>query len=365
MKKILIIATSVMLIIIVGMFFINEKQMSTEVTKEKTKIGFVYNGTIDDKGWGQSHYEGISKSAEELNLEVIYKESVPFDETCMDVMRDMIQDDCEIIICNSYDYGEWMLKVAEEYPDVVFFHATGVEERSNVSTYFGRMYQMRYLSGIVAGLQTETNNIGYVAAFPISEVNRGINAFTLGVRSVNPKADVHVRWSGSWTDDEKNIEAANKLIDECDIDVMTMHCDTIVPLQVAEEHEIWSIGYNMDNSELFPDSFLTAAVWNWEKFYTPQILECLQGKFHSAHWWDGAETELVGLSPFTKNVKSGIEEVVNKEMVRLNAGNFDVFNGPIKDVNGKMKINEGENMPDEAMLNSFDWYVEGVKIYEK
>ncbi len=365
MKKIVMIATSVMIVIIVGMFFINGKQMNTEVTKEKTKIGFLYNGTIDDKGWGQSHYEGICKSAEELNLQIMYEENVPFDETCMDVMKKMIKDGSEIIICNSYDYGQWMLKVAEEYPEVVFFHATGVEERTNVSTYFGRMYQMRYLSGIVAGLQTETDDIGYVAAFPISEVNRGINAFTLGVRSVNPKAKVHVVWSGSWTDDGKNTKAAHKVIDQCGIDVISMHCDTVAPLQVAEEQGIWSIGYNMDNSELYPNSFLTASVWNWEKFYTPQILKCLQGKFHSEHYWDGVETELVGLSPFTKNVKNGIEEVVQKEMQRLNEGNMDVFNGPVKDMDGNIRIGEGENMPDEAMLNTFDWYVEGVELYEE
>lgn len=365
MKKMVAIATSVMAVIIVGMLFINGKQTNTEVTRNRTKVGFLYNGTIDDKGWGQSHHEGISKSAKELNLEILYEEKVPYDERCMEVMKQMVEEGCKIIICNSYDYGKWMLRVAEEYPDVVFYHATGVEERNNVSTYFGRMYQMRYLSGIVAGLQTENDSIGYVAAFPISEVNRGINAFTLGVRKVNPKAEVHVVWSESWIGVEENSEAASELIEAYDVDVMAMHCDSVAPLEVAEAKKIWSIGYNMDNSKCYPDSFLTAAVWNWEKFYTPQILTCLQGKFHAEHHWDGVETDLVGLSPFTKNVKQGIAEVVEREKKRLYEGDFDVFNGPVSDADGKIRIRNGENMPDEAMLNAFDWYVEGVKMHGK
>ncbi|MBQ7933887.1 MAG: BMP family ABC transporter substrate-binding protein, partial [Lachnospiraceae bacterium] len=238
----------------------NEK--NTEVTKEVTKVGFLYNGTIDDKGWGQSHYEGINKTADELNLKVLYKENVPFDDSCVTTMQKMIDDGCEIIICNSFDYGEYIKKVAADNPAITFLHATGVENGKNVATFFGRIYQMRYLCGVVAGLQTESNAIGYVAAFPIDDVNRVINSFTLGVHSVNPDAVVNVYWSESWTDEDANTIAANKLIDEYGVDVLTMHCDTTAPLDVAESRGIWSVGYNMDNSREYPNSYLTAAIWH-------------------------------------------------------------------------------------------------------
>ncbi len=365
MKKITVIAISVLVIIIIGMLSMQGNERDTEVTRKQTKVGFIYNGTIDDKGWGQAHYEGISKTAEQLNLKIIYKESVPFDDTCMTVMQNMIDQGCEIIICNSFDYGAYVLQVARKNPEIMFFHATGIEMEKNVATYFGRIYQMRYLSGIVAGLQTETQSIGYVAAFPIDEVNRGINAFTLGVQSVNPDAVVNVYWSKSWTDEKANAVAANTLIDTYNADVLAMHCDTAAPLDVAESRGIWSIGYNMDNSSDYPNSYLTAAVWNWEAFYTPQLLKCLQGKFQPKQYWEGLETGLVDLAPLTSNVKPGTEEIIKEKMTRLQNGDFDVFYGPIESMDGTVKIYKGENMPDETLLKAFDWYVKGVNIYEE
>jgi len=255
--------------------------------------------------------------------------------------------------------------MAKEYPDICFLHAAGVETAENLSTYFGRMYQMRYLSGIVAGLQTENNCIGYVAAFPISEVNRGINAFTLGVRSVNPEAVVYVEWCNTWTDDKQAAEATRNLLLKHDIDVLTMHTDSLRPLEIAEEEGIWSIGYNVDNSKKCNDTFLTAPVWNWEKFYIPRIKEYQQGKITGKNYWEGAETGLISLAPLTSHVKDGIAEVVKEKMKQISNGTFDVFYGPIYDNKGVLRIPEGESMSDEAMLNEFDWYVEGVEIYDE
>ncbi len=365
MKKIAIITGVIIVCIIAGIFLIEGKKLNTDITKDTTKVGFLYNGEVDDKGWGQSHYEGINESARLLNLEIVYEENVPFDESCMDIMKRMIEEGCEVIICNSFDYGKWIVQVAERYPDTVFLHATGTESGDNITTYFGRMYQMRYLSGVVAAMQTETDNIGYVAAFPISEVNRGINAFTLGVKSVNKDATVHVIWTESWTDYDTNKQAAEKLVNEIGVDVIAMHCDSVAPLDVAEKEGIWSIGYNIDNSGHYPNSFLTAPVWSWEKFYTPQIEKYLQGKYHSGNYWEGSDSGLVQLAPLTSNVKYGIAEVVEEKKEMIDSGSYDVFYGPVTDTDGNIRIPEGENMPDEVMLNSFNWYVEGVKIYEE
>ncbi len=364
MKKIFVVLITVVFIVVIGIFFITETKTETDVTKEKTKVGFLLNGLCQDKSYGQSHYEGIEKVVETLNLEILYRENVPESEECIQIIEELIADGCEIIICNSFGFGEWELKAAEKYPEIYFFHATGVQNADNLSTYFGRMYQVRYLSGIVAGLQTETNEIGYVAAFPISEVNRGINAFTLGVKKVNPEATVYVKWSNSWGDDEITKKTANDLLEQHNIDVVTMHTDSLAVLELAEERGIWSIGYNMDNAKSYPNTFLTAPVWRWENFYEPHILECLQGKFTNHSYWEGIESGIVALSPLTSNVKQGIDKIVEQEQEALESMMVDIFYGPIVDQNGTMRVQAGESMTDDVMLNEFDWYVEGVVIDE-
>ena len=360
MKKIMTTILIFVCIIVAGIFWIRINQQETDITKTQTKVGFILNGTVNDHSWGEAHYNGMEISARELNLNVIYKENVPENETCKESMRELIEEGCKIIICNSFGYGTWELECAKEHPEVYFFHATGVEQLENLATYFGRIYQMRYLSGIVAGMQTETNEIGYVAALPIAEVNRGINAFTLGVRLVNPEATVYVKWSDSWIGEEENAEATRQLIEEHNIDVLAMHTDAMSPLEIADENQIWTIGYNLDNSERFPNTYLTAPVWNWERFYEPRILECLQGKFQGVHYGEGVETGIVDLAPFTKNVKAGIAEKVEEERLRLKNGTFDVFYGPIVDNEGNIRVKDGQSMTDAAMLNDFFWYVEGV-----
>ena len=230
MKKIMTTILIFVSIIVAGLFLIRMNKQETDVTKTKTKVGFILNGKINDYSWGESHYNGMEISARELNLDVVYKEDIPEDESCVETIEELIAYGCKIIICDSFGYGAWELQCAKDHPDVYFFHATGVEEWDNLSTYFGRIYQMRYLSGIVAGLQTETNEIGYVAAFPIAEVNRGINAFTLGVRRVNPEASVYVEWSNSWTGEEENAAATRELMAAHAIDVLTVHSDAMSPL---------------------------------------------------------------------------------------------------------------------------------------
>lgn len=360
MKKIVITASVILSVIIVGMILIRVREMETNVTKEETQAAVLLTGTIDDESWNQSHFEGMEQAAKELNLNIRYIEKAPEDEQCAVLLEELIQDGCKIIVAASFGYGTYVEQAAKEHSDVYFFHASGTGYDNNLTTFFGRIYQARYLSGIVAGMQTETNQIGYIAAFPIDEVNRGINAFTLGVRSVNPNANVYVTWTNSWGDDALAAEATQELLKEHEIDVLTLHTDSNIPLQIAEEQGIWSIGYNIDNHEKYPNSYLTASVWQWENFYKPHILECLQGKFRGQHYWVDTDTEAIALAPLTKNVKSGIEEVIQEKKIKIRSGEWDVFFGPIKDTNGNIRVAEGESMTDYSMLNEFDWYVEGV-----
>ncbi len=360
MRRILVIAVGMLGVIMLGIVLISVQETDVEVTKDRTKVGFILNGTVDDHSWGQAHYEGMAHCADSLNLEVYYRENVPADKECERVIEELIGQGCKIIVCNSFGFGEYALNMAEKYPDIYFFHAAGVEESANLATYFGRIYQMRYLSGIVAGMQTETDEIGYVASYPISEVNRGINAFTLGVRAVNPDAHVYVEWAQSWTGEVEAEEATKKLLAEHDIDVLTIHTDTNRALEIAEERGIWCIGYNMDNIDLYPDTFLTAPTFEWENFYEPHILECLQGKFAGRHYWEGAETGTVSLAPLSRNVKPEAAKAVEEARRRLLSGTFDVFYGPIVDNEGNVRVRDKECMTDAEMLNAFDWYVDGV-----
>lgn len=361
MKKIIIAAVIIIVAIIIGILAIHSYDSDDEGA---VTVGLILNGNIDDKSWSQSHYEGMTRTAEELGVNLIYRESVA-EADLVKVVDELVEEGSKVIICNSFGYGEYLPEATAKHPDIYFYHASGVTHGDNVTTFFGRMYQIRYLSGIVAGMQTETNEIGYVAAFPLSEVNRGINAFTLGVRAVNPDAKVFVRWTNSWVDDAAAENASKKLIADHNIDILTMHVDSISPLRVADENGIMSIGYNLDNSEEYPESYLTAAVWSWENFYTVHINECMQDRFNGKNYWDGVNTGIVSLAPLGKNAKPEIQEKVYEKTEALLSGKFDVFYGPITDADGNIRVAEGESMSDNVMLNSFDWYVEGVVIDEE
>lgn len=360
MKKIIMAAAVIVVAIVIGIFAIHS--YDSEEEKVMT-VGLILNGNTDDKSWSQSHYEGMIKTAEELGVNLIYRESV-VESDLETVVDELVDEGSDVIICNSFGYGEYLPEVAQKYPEIYFYHASGITHSDNVTTFFGRMYQIRYLSGIVAGMQTETNEIGYVAAFPLSEVNRGINAFTLGVRAVNPEAKVYVSWTDSWVDDAAAENASKKLIAEHNIDILTMHVDSVSPLRVADENGVMSIGYNLENSVEYPESYLTAAVWSWENFYTVHISECMKDRFNGRNHWDGVNTGIVSLAPLGKKAKQGIQDRIYEETEALLSGQFDVFYGPITDTEGNTRVAEGESMSDNVMLNSFDWYVEGVVVDE-
>lgn len=174
-------------------------------------------------------------------------------------------------------------------------------------------------------MQTDTDEIGYVAAFPIEEVNRGINAFTLGVKSVNPQAKVYVSWSMSWDDDEAVADAAYRLLDGRNIDVVTTHSDSLKAIDIASGRGLWTIGYNYDNSDKYGDKYLAAAVWDWGDFYEQRILECLQGRFQGVNYWESMDTGIVKLTELSDRVKPGIRYAVETAKAKLMKGGFDVF----------------------------------------
>lgn len=361
MKKIIFIAFFLLFAAIAGISQIQNIQINTDVTAKTTKVGVLMNGIRLDRSYCQAHYEAIEAVKDELNLDVIYLEHVTGD--CYeDIMRLVRDKGCKIIVGVSYEFGDHMMKAAVEYPGVYFLHASGNGYRNNFSSFFGRMYQARYLSGIAAGMNTKTGELAYVAAFPIPEVIRGINAFALGVRSVRPDAVVYVRYCGSWQEDASAGRACRDLLALHSVDVVAMHTNSLQPNKEADVKGVWSVGYNLDNASLFPDTYLTSCVWKWDVYYRRQIRNCLQRKFRGRHEVVDMNDGIVALSKLSGHANPETRAKIQAAYDKLQALGFDVFYGPIRDNTGFLRVEEGESMPDIEMFNNFDWYVEGVKV---
>lgn len=326
---------------------------------DKIRVGFVYIGPIGDGGWTYAHDEGRRFLEKEAGVETKYKENVPESPAAEKVMEDMIAQGCNVIIGASFGYMDYMENAARRHPEVTFLHCSGYKTGKNMGTFFGRIYQARFLAGIVAGLKTKADKVGYVAAYEIPEVVRGINAFTLGVRSVNPKAVVKVKWTHTWYDPAKEKDAAKALLDE-GADVIAQHQDTAGPQQAAEERNVWSIGYNTDMSAKAPRAYMTAPVWNWGPYYLRQIKAIKDGSWKPESYWGGMDDDIVRLAPLTANAPEGAQEAIAKASKEIIAGSQKIFQGPLKDQTGAIRIKDGEIMSDADMLK-FDWFVEGVE----
>jgi len=360
-KKIVALLMSFVMLLSVILTGCSGEKKAEEPAKsdEKMKVGFIYVGPIGDGGWTYSHNEGRLYLEKELGVETIYKESVPEGPEVEKIMRDMIDQGAKVIFATSFGYMDYVKKVAKEYPDVKFMHCSGYKQSENMTNYFGREYQARYLSGIVAGMKTQTDKIGYVAAFEIPEVVRGIDAFTLGVRSVNPDAKVVVRWTHTWYDPVTEKDAANSLLDE-GADIIAQHQDTAGPQQAAQERGAFSIGYNTDMKAMAPKAYLTAPIWNWGPYYVEQVKAAMDGTWKSDSYWGGMETGTIQLAPMTELVPAEAVAKVQEIEAKIKDGSFEVFSGPIKDNEGNLKVKEGEKLTDEQML-TIDWFVEGVE----
>ena len=322
------------------------------------KVGFVYVSPIGDAGWSYAHDQGRQMVEAMEGVTTSFVEAVPEGPDSERVMLNMARKGYDLIFATSYGYMDPMLKVANQFPNVVFMHCSGFKTAKNMGNYFGRMYQARYLSGLVAGAMTKTNTIGYVAAFPIPEVIRGINAFTLGARSTNPQVNVRVVWTKTWYDPATEKEAAKSLLD-VGSDVITQHQDSPSPQEAAQERGAYSIGYNSDMSKFAPKSHLVAPIWNWGPFYQEIVEKVRQGTWQSKAHWYGLERGIIGLSPMSKMVPQEVQNRVLAKKDEIAAGKTKVFIGPIKDQEGKLIIAKGTVASDKELLG-MTWFIDGV-----
>ena len=336
---------------------------------DKVKVGFVYLTTPGDHGWTYAHEVGRQQVEKHFGdkVETTYVENVPEGPDSARVIRELAKKGNDIIFTTSFGYMDHTLKVAKEFPNVKFEHITGYKRSPNMATGNIRFYEGRYVQGIVAGMMTKSNKIGYIASFPIPEVIQGINAFGLGLRSVNPKAEVSVIWVSSWYDPVKEADAAKVHIAE-GADILAQHTDSPAMLQTAEKAGVHGFGQSSDMKAFAPKAQLFSSVNNWGPYYIEKIQQLMDGKWNTGegpdHWagnvWAGMALDYLVLSPF-ENMPADVAAAAAKAAADIKSGKNKIFTGPIKDNTGKERVPAGKTLNDGELFTTLDYYVDGVK----
>lgn len=342
------------------------------IAKDKIKVGVIHlSDPAEGSGYTYTHDIGIQGMQQNLGLsdsQIIRKNNISdTDEAATrKAIQECIDAGCNIIFTTSWGYMQTTADMAEEYPDVYFSHGTGyMSNGKNFNNYFGRIYQARYLSGIAAGLNTKTNKIGYVAAMGLdnSEVTGGIDAFALGIYSVNPDAEVYVKITNSWYDPKAEEEAARKLLD-MNCDVIAQHCDTVYPQTLAQQKGVYSIGYNSDMSKEAPEACLCSVIWNWSAYYTSAVQSVIDGTWDGSNYYGGMNENLVSITPIADFAAAATQEKVNMAKQQILSGKNGVFDGVIKTNTGAEVGTAGKTLEDSVITGGINWYFKTVKVIE-
>jgi basic membrane protein A len=322
----------------------------------------------ENSGYSYAHHQGILDMQRELGLkdeQIILKTNVQDSDAAgiESAVRDCIALGANIIIATSWGYMDVSEKLTAEFPQVVFAHASGYKYNdTNFTNYFGRIYQARYLSGIVAGLKTKTGRVGYVAAMGMdnSEVTGGLNAFALGVERVNPAAKVHVKVTQSWFDPPGETSAARSLISG-GCDVIAQHCDSALPMIEAEKANVWGIGYNSDMSREDPRAVITSVLWHWGTYYTYLMRSIIDGSFTTTPYFGGIADGLVNISDIAEEIATpGTAGVVEAERNRMIQQGFNVFDGILETNDGRTLGKPGSTLGDSEITGNMNWYYRNI-----
>ncbi len=332
--------------------------------EEAKKIGFITTGDMDTTGWGSENYQGIRTACSTLGMELLVRDHVPeYDGSCLQAVAELAGEGADMIILSSGGYSHEMEPYFDQYPQVSFYGAFANMNVPNLVGYSARMYQARYLSGIIAGMATKNGKIGFVSTTNIPEACRGINAFALGVRRVAPNAEVVVNWAGDDSTDEEDRAAARALVSEEHVDVITYHQGQHAVIEEAEDAGVASIGYYETASDV-SELYLTCAACNWSVLYEQLIREHLRGQNrYVLSDWLGIDSGVVKLTEYSPLVSQEIQDEVSRAIDGLLDGQ-QVFSNEIYDNSGNLRCGEGEAMSDEYLIQSMDWLVEGVRVYE-
>jgi basic membrane protein A and related proteins len=325
------------------------------------KIAFVYVGPISDGGWSYQHNLGRLELEKALGakVETTYVESVPESADAERVIRQLAAKGYPLIFATSFGYMDPTLKVAKLFAHTHFEHASGYKAAANVVTYEARFYEGAYLLGVIAGRTTKSNVLGYVGSFPIPEVLRNIDAFTLGARSVNPKIHTKVVWVDTWYDPGKERQAAEALIAQ-GADVLSQNTDSPATVQVAEEKGIHAFGWDSDQAKYGPHAQLTANTEDWGPYYIDEANKVLNGT------WTGERNARLGikdgavvLTPLNASVPADVAHVFETKKQAIVGGSLLPFGGPIKDNTGVVRVAAGASLSDTDLM-AINWYVDGV-----
>lgn len=347
-----------------------EKQPMPAIAKDDIKVGVLHIGDpADGAGYSYAHDSGIVEMQKAIGLrddQIIRKNNVADDnDTAIETaLNELIEAGCNIIFATSWGYMEKVNEAATAHPEIIFSHCSGyMSNDTNFNNYFGQIYQARYLAGIVAGLKTESDKIGYVAAQDNNnpEVTGGIDAFALGVKSVNPDAKIYVKVTNTWFDLQKEKAAAVALLDE-GCDVIAQHQDTTQPMVAAQERGAYGIGYNSDMAVQVPDAVLTSVVWHWGVYYTAAVQAAIDGTWTADNYFDGMKEGLLGLTDLTDLCAEGTKEKVDEATQKILNGELQVFAGEIKDNEGNVRVKAGESLDDAYIAGEINWYVDNVVV---
>jgi basic membrane protein A and related proteins len=327
---------------------------------EAFKVGFIYIGPPGDAGWTFEHDEARKFVEAELGdeVETTFLDSVP-EANSAPAIDQLISQGNKMIFATSFGYGDTVIQKARQNPEVVFEHATGFQRADNVATYFVQHWEPSYLLGIIAGRMTKSNRLGYVGSFPIPEVIRDVNSFTLGAQSVNPDVRVNMVFINTWFDPPKEKQAAKGLID-AGADVLFGIEDSPSVLQEAAANGVHAATWNSDMSRFGPDAFLSAVVLNWGEHYVQRVEAAMDGSWESEDYWGTLEEGAVEIAPYGDAVPEDVRTEVDEKLEGFKDGSFNPFVGPIRDQEGTVRFEEGHEITFEEFV-AWDWFVEGVE----
>ncbi|MEK4854065.1 BMP family ABC transporter substrate-binding protein [Paenibacillus sp. FSL H7-0756] len=336
----------------------SEAAATTEPAAKKPTVAFVYIGPPGDGGYTYQHDQGRLYMEKELGIKADFVENVPESADAERIITELAQNH-DIVFTTSFGYMDFTLNVAGKFPNVKFLHASGYKTAENMGTYFGKNYQASYLSGIAAGKMTKKNHLGYVGAFPISEVIYNLNAFTLGAQSVNPAVKVDVVWTNTWYDPATERQAAISLLDK-GADVLLAYQDSPATLQAAAERGAFAGGNDSDMSKYAPDNYLTNPVWNWGPYYVKAVQSVMDGTWKSEQYSGDMADGMVELAPFGNKVPEDVKKLVEDAKAKIISGGLEVFTGPISDNKGNVTVKDGQKLTLEEVLG-MNWLVKGVE----
>ena len=347
--------------LVAACFFTPAFSQIAATSSEPLKAGFVYVSPITEAGWTRQHDEGRKAVEAALGgkVKTSFVENVPEGADAERVIRDLAQQGHQIIFTPSFGYMEPTLKVARDFPGVKFESITGYKTAPNVAAANARYYEGRYLAGIAAGRMTQTNLAGYVAGFPIPEVLQGINAFTLGLRSVNPKAEVKVVWLNAWFDPPKERDAAMTLFNQ-NVDVIAFHTGSTAVMAAAQERGKFAVAYHSDMRKVAPDAQIVAVTHQWGAYYTARVKAVIDGTWQSGSVWGGVKEGMIRVGDFGPKVPAAVQREVLARQKDIASGKLKPFAGPITDNEGREVLPKGQAMTDPQILN-MNFLVSGVQ----